>query len=104
MPPTKPPDAIAVNIPVRWKDVDPPTPHPANLFVVLARPEEVVLTFGYAAPLIAGTPEEQREQAEQLTATGMKPTLVSQFVVSPLVARQMVTALAQQLGGMEKNP
>ena len=98
MSPTKPPDADEVNIPALWGD--PPPPQAANLFVVMARPGEVVLTFGFAAPLLVGTPEQQREQAQKLTDSGMKVTSVTPLVLSDVVAQQLHTVLGQQLAGI----
>ena len=97
----KPPGDITLNIPVLWDLQDPPPPNPANLFVVMARPGEVLLTFGFAAPLIAGTIEEQKDQGEKLATTGMKPGLVARYVLSEVVARQLHTVLGQQLAGLE---
>lgn len=97
MTPTKPPDAVEVNIPTLWDDVDLPPPSPANQFVVMIRPGEVTLTFGFAAPLLVGTREQQIKQAQKLATTGMKPTLVTRLVVSEVIAQQLHTVLGQQL-------
>lgn len=96
-PTPKPPDAVEINVPVVWGE--PPPPQPVNQFVVMARPGEVLLTFGFAAPLLAGTPQEQIEQARVLKATGMKATGVSRIVLNDALAQQLHTVLGQQLAG-----
>ena len=106
MTPMKPPAAVEVNIPTLWDDVDLPPPSPANQFVVMARPGEVMLTFGFAAPMLAGTPEQQIEQAQKLATTGLKPALVTRLVVNEVIAQQLHTVLGQQLAnaGQQRNP
>jgi len=96
---------IGITIPVQWDLEDPPPPHPANQFVVLARPEEVVLTFAFAAPLVVGTPQEQMEQAKKLRSRGgIKPAFVTRVVITAHVARQLHQVLGKQLAGLEQNP
>jgi len=100
--PSKPPDAVEVNILTLWDAVDLPPPSPANQFVVMARPGEVMLTFGFATPLLAGTVEQQIEQAQKLAATGVKPTLITRCVLSEVTAQQLHTVLGQQLANVEQ--
>ncbi len=94
----KPPEEISTTIPVLWDRVDPILPKPANLFVVLARPDEVVLTFGFLAPIVAGTPQQEREQTQKLAAEGMAPELVARVVLNVSNAQALHRVLGQQLG------
>ena len=105
MTPTATPLPHPVAIPILWDRHDPPPPSPANLYIVQARPQEVVLTFAFVAPLLTGTPDEQAEQAQALnTVGGVKPTHVTRVVLSAHVAGQMLQTLKEQLAGLEANP
>ncbi len=107
MTPTKPQPPLPppININILWDRHETPPPIPANLFAVQARPQEMVLTFAFIAPLLTGTPWEQAEQAEQLNADGgLKPTNLTRVVVNQHVAKQMADVLQAQLAGLEENP
>ena len=104
-PKTQPPLPKPVSIPINWDRHDTPAPTPANLYVVQARPHEVVLTFAFVMPLLTGTPQEQAEQASQLSAQGgVKPTNIARVVLSPLVAGQLLETLKEQLAAQERKP
>ena len=96
----------AVSIPIQWDHYNPPPPTPANLCAVIARPEEVVLTFAFATALLTGTPQEQQQQVEQVRAAGgLKPAHVTSVVLNVHNARQLQRAINVQLAGLEaQNP
>ena len=105
MTPTKPqrPSDAAITVPILWDREDPPPPSPANLYLIQTRPGEVVLTFGFVAPIIAGTPEEQQQQARQLSSDGAKPAYVTRLVLNAHVAQELHQSLGEQLASLGLN-
>ena len=84
------------NLPVTWADVD-TDPLPVNIFQMQLSTDGVILVAGFAKPpLLFGTPEEQREQAENVTSIVVRPT------VRLLISLRNVQQLAGSLQKMSE--
>lgn len=91
-------DFEQVDVAVRWP-ADQPDPQWVTNFVVqrLGPTDGVVLTFGCAQPLIYGTVEDQRTQAQALAKDGLDVRTVARLVLSVTGARQLNRVLSAQL-------
>lgn len=89
--------SLDIQIKVRWGADLPPT-SPVNQLVVQNTPAgEICVTLGFLdAPITTGSPEEQVSQARELQKKGLEIRPVSRIVMTPLVARQLEKALAEQ--------
>ena len=89
----------AATVLVRWPaDVDLPPATFANQFYVHRVGDEVRFAFGQIAPILVGSPEEQRKQVAEVQATGLVMKSVTRVVLTPSVATQLLRVLAEQLG------
>lgn len=90
-------ESLDIQIKVRWGADIPPTA-PVNQLVVQHTPAgEICVTLGFLdAPITTGSPEEQVAQARELQKKGLEIRPVSRIVMTPLVARQLEKALAEQ--------
>ena len=92
----------AVTIPFTWPN-PPPALRYSNQFVVEIRDTLVSLTFGQVSPvLMAGTPQEQRDDAVRLSEAGLEVQDVTRVVLSMPVAVQLLRVLSQHVG--QENP
>ena len=89
----------SVTIPVRWDGEQPPA-QPVNQFVVMNSPSgEVLLVFGHVFPIVAGTPEQQQAQANELVGQGgLRAKIVAKLVLTAPTARNLHQVLSEQLG------
>ena len=91
-----------ISVTTRWPD-ELPAPQWANQVVVQLRRDagEVVLTFGAANPLLAGTWEEQAAQADKINKSGGEVIKsVVRIAMSPEIAKLFYNVFHGQLEGM----
>src|SRR5690349_16522991 len=84
------------SVPIKWHVPEDITPRYATNFVVQFTGHEFVLSFFETRPpIVLGSPEEQREQLENLGS--VRANCVAQIVVSPTRMIELVKLLNQQL-------
>ena len=90
-------DNNEVSIPLNWR-ADQPVPTASNVFHMQKTPtNEVVVTFGYAAPMIFGEPDQQNTQLESLVLNGLTAETVARVCLSVSAAQQLLKALSTEL-------
>ena len=96
---SKNPEEIAVDWPP-----DQPDPQWANYFVVqgVGPSKVLVLTFGCGQPMIYGTPDQQRQQIEQIGAGGLTIRTKARVVIPLELARQLHDVLGGQLRSVDR--
>ena len=96
--------ADRATVSVRWPaDGNLPPATFANQFFVHRVADEVRFSFGQIAPIVVGSPDEQREQVAELQATGLVPKSVTRVILTTSVAAQLLGVLAEQLGAEKGN-
>ena len=89
---------VEIKIQPYWNPADIPATQPANQFIAQNTPAgEVVLTLGFLdGPVTYGSADEQLQQARRIAKDGLQIQPVVRVVMTPLVARQLQDALANQ--------
>jgi hypothetical protein len=95
------PESAGVRLPLVFVDAEERTYQQANVFIVSINPDGCFLTAGQIQfpPLLGMTPEEQRQQAEQLSYVGVK--VVAKLVMTPQRLTELRDAINMQLGRLE---
>ncbi|MDP9265290.1 MAG: hypothetical protein M3O91_04110 [Chloroflexota bacterium] len=69
----RPDDGTPIQVPVVWVGIDETPIYFLNQFLVQTEADEIILTFGaLASPVLLGTPEERRQQAEAVRFVPVK--------------------------------
>jgi hypothetical protein len=96
-------DAIEVRVPVSYRGIDDLPIHFANAFIAqkTTGQDEFIISFGHISPpVLLGTPEQQREQAAQISYVQAK--MIARFGMNAQRVRELVELLTGYLRQLDE--
>jgi hypothetical protein len=92
----------SVNVPVVWVGAEDVPVLLANQFVAQVDKGEVFLTVGQLVPpaILGATPEERRQQAENIQFVPVKP--IARIAMTPTRLRELISVLEITMANHEK--